>query len=210
MRRRRAAFALAGLLCSAATGCTSGSADDPGTSTTTTTRTVTNTRPAAPSGPLATGPTSAAAASSCPFLSKQSAADKVGMRLARITVLTSGGNPVGCRFYALQGSPLSQSEHLPGPKQPAVEILSTRYRSDLGAHNALVRLAQQQGTNVQQASIVGQAPGACFQTAFYPHDRGKDWACAFSKGMIMVFVRTVVTTPALNAILVSRAIAAKF
>jgi hypothetical protein len=209
MRRRRAAVVLAGLVCSVATGCTSGSAD-PGTATTTTTRTVTNTRPAAPSGPLATGPTSAAAASSCPFLSKQSAADKVGMRLARITVLTSGGKPIGCRFYALQGSPLSQSEHLPGPKQPAVEILSTRYSSPLAAHNALVRLAQQQGTNLQQASIVGQAPGACFQTAFYPHDRGKDWACAFSKGTIMVVVRTVVTTPALSAILVSRAIAAKF
>ncbi len=131
------------------------------------------------------------------------------MRLARITALTSGGATVGCRFYALQGSPLSRSEHLPGPHQPALEILVSRYPSDLAAHNAFVRLDQAEGTNPQQASIVGQAPGLCFQTSFDAADKGKDWACAFSKGKLMVVLRTVVTKSALNVILVSRAVAAR-
>jgi hypothetical protein len=113
---------------------------------------------------------------------------------------------VGCRFYALQDSPLHESEHLPGPHQPAIEIVTVRYPSTIAAHNAFVRLSEK-GRNVQQASIVGQAPGLCFQTDFYPKDDGLDWACAFSKGDVMVVVRTVVTSPALNAILVARAVA---
>ncbi len=198
---RLAACTVAAVLLSA--GCGSGGASpapSPSTST------ITGTRPA-PSGAIHSAPTRASSAPLCPLLGRQSAADKVGMRLARITVLTSGGATVGCRFYALQGSPLSRSEHLPGPHQPAIEILLTRYRSALAAHNAVVRLGQRQGTNPQQASIVGQAPGLCFQTDFAAGDNGTDWACAFSTGTVMVVVRTVVTSPALNAILVSRAVA---
>lgn len=131
------------------------------------------------------------------------------MRLARITVLRSGGRTVGCRFYALQGGPLHQSEHLPGPNQPAVEIVSSRYSSATAAHNAFVLLAQK-GTNLQQATIVGQTMGLCFQTDFYSKDKGSDWACTFSNGTTLVLVKTVVTSPALNAILVSRAIAQHF
>ncbi len=206
---QRAAALVAAALCVAVTGCSSGDAA-PTPTTSTATQTVTSTRPPPPSGPVDTGPTKVATAPSCPVLAKQSAADKVGMRLARITVLTSGGRTVGCRFFALQGSPLSQSEHLPGPKQPAIEIVSTRYSSDTAAHNAFVRLAQREGSNLQQASIVGQAPGVCFQTEFYAADKGMDWACAFSKAKITVVVRTVVTIPALNAILVARAVAQNF
>jgi hypothetical protein len=174
----------------------------------TTTRTVVSTRPPPSSSPIASGPTTAATAATCPFLAQQPAADTVGMRLARITVLRSGGKTVGCRFYALQGGPLHQSEHLPGPNQPAVEIVSSRYPSATAAHNAFVVLAQN-GTNLQQASIVGQTMGLCFQTDFYPQDKGTDWACTFSKDTTMVLVKTVVTT-SLNAILLARAIARHF
>ena len=131
------------------------------------------------------------------------------MRLARIAVLRSGGSVVGCRFYALQHSPLSISENLPGPHQPAVEIETYRYRSATDAHNGFVRLAEKEGSNLQQDRIVGRALGLCYQTRFYPKDHGTDWACAFSKGTVMAVVRTVVTSPALNAKRVARAIAAK-
>jgi hypothetical protein len=178
----------------------------PAPSTRTRTVTATSTTSAAPSGPIGTAPTRSVPARSCPLLDTRQAADHVGMRLARVTVLRSGGRVVGCRFYALQDSPLSQSEHLPGPHQPVIEITTYRYPSELAAHNAFVRLAEK-GTNPQTASIVGQAPGVCFQTDFYAKDAGKDWACAFSKGDTMVLVRTVVTSPALSAILVARAVA---
>ncbi|HEY7010910.1 MAG TPA: hypothetical protein VH395_18305 [Jatrophihabitantaceae bacterium] len=202
---RRAALVLVAVALLAS--CTSGGGT-PSSSPSVRTETVTHTRSptAEPTAPISTGPTRATTAATCPLLPTRQAADHVGMRLARITVLHSGGKVVGCRFYALQDSPLSESEHLPGPKQPVIEITTFRYPSERAAHNAFVRIAEH-GSNVQTASIVGQAPGACFQTDFYAKDDGEDWACAFSKGDTMVLVRTVVTSPALSAILVARAVA---
>jgi hypothetical protein len=195
-------------------GCTPSSGGVPVTpSPTVRTDTVTRTQPPPPApdaSPIDTGPTSAATASRCPFLDQQSAAHRVGMRLAKITVLRSGGAVVGCRFYALQHPTAScdetclRGEHLPGPSQPAVEIETFEYRSAIAAHNGFVRRSEAAGTNLERASLVGQAPGLCFQTHFYPKDGGTDWACAFSKGRTVAIVRTVVTSPALTAILVAR------
>lgn len=174
--------------------------------TSTQTRTVTPSL--GPTAPISTGPTKAVTAAKCPFLGRQVAADRVGMRLARITVLTSGGRTVGCRFYALQNSPLHESEHLPGPNQPAIETTLTRYASAAAAHNAFVVIARR-GTNQQQARITGSTVGVCHQINFYRNDKGRDWACAFSLAKTVVVVKTVVTSPALNAVLVAREIAKK-
>jgi hypothetical protein len=188
--------------------CTSGGGADPTPTPSVRTQTVTHTTTPTPgpSAPVSTGPTVAATASDCPFLRQQAAANRVGMRLERITVLRSGGKIVGCRFYALQNSPLAESEHLPGPDQPAIEIKTVLYPSMIAAHNAFVTLGSK-GANVQQDAIVGQAPGLCFQTDFYAKDKGKDWACAFNLGRRMVLVRTVVTSSEVSAISVSRAVA---
>lgn len=187
--------------------CTAGSTPSgPTTSVRTTTRTRTVPPPAGPTGPIGTGPTTAAQAAACPLLGEQSAADRVGMRLARVTVLRSGGRLVGCRFYALQNSALAQSEHLPGPHQPAIEIGSSRFASTTAAHNAVVRTAEQ-GRNVQPARI-GDF-GACYQIGFYSRDHGTDWACAFQDGSKVVVVKTVVVSPALNVILVAREVAGR-
>jgi hypothetical protein len=190
--------------------CTSsGGTTTPAPSTTTRTvigtRTVTGTasRPA----PVSSGPTTTSAAARCPLLDTPQAAARVGMRLARITVQRSGGRIVGCRFYALQGSPLAHSEQLPGPKQPAIEIETTRYPSALAAHNAFV-LAARKGTNPQQATIGLDNLGVCFQIAFYRPDHGRDWACAFSTGTRAVVIRTVALA-SLDALRASRAVAAK-
>lgn len=157
--------------------------------------------------PISTGPTRAAAAPSCPWLDEQAAADRVGMRLERITVLRSSGHVVGCRFYALQNSPLHVSEHLPGPHQPAIEITTTRYPSATAAHNAFILLADK-GSNEQRARLGDGDVGLCFQTAFFPRDHGRDWACTVNLGSTVLVVRTVVITPALNVIEVSRRVAA--
>lgn len=192
--------------------CTSsGGGSTPTASASIHTRTVTGTRTVSPSigptAPVSTGPTKAATASKCPLLAQQSAANRVGMRLERITVLTSGGKTVGCRFYALQNSPLHDSEHLPGPNQPAVEITTTRYASATAAHNAFVLIARR-GSNPQQATIAKRNVGVCYQIDFYKKDKGKDWACAFSVGKIAIVVKTVVVSPALNVILVAKEVAA--
>jgi hypothetical protein len=128
------------------------------------------------------------------------------MRLARTEVLVGRGRIVGCRFYAVQGSALHSSERLPGPHQPVIAITSTRFRSELAARGALVRLARG-GRNAQRASAAGAA-GICYQQRFYPPDRGRDWACAFADGATVVLVRTVVTSPALDVVRLGRAIMA--
>ncbi len=199
--------ATVGALVLLSAACTS-SGGDPArtvTSTRTVVGTTTSTPAIGPTAPVSTGPTTAARVAACPLLPEQKAADRVGMRLERITVLRSRGKVVGCRFYALQGSPLHNSEHLPGPDQPAIEIETTRYYSAIAAHNAFV-LDARRGTNPQQTRI-GRTVGVCFQISLYKPDHGRDWACSFSLGTTKVSVRTVVVSPALNVVQVARAVA---
>lgn len=205
MDRARALALLA--LVPVAAGCTSvGQAPVPAP-TVTRTQTRTSTTTAAPAAsPIDTGPTTAAVAPACPWLDEQATADEVGMRLARSTVLRSGGRVVGCRFYALQDSPLHTSEHLPGPHQPAVEITTQRYRAARDAHNAFV-LAARHGSDVLRAEVAPGNVGLCFRTDFYARDDGRDWACTFSVERTVVTVRTVVISPALNVIEVARRVA---
>lgn len=155
-------------------------------------------------GPIATGPTRAATAPSCPFVGQAFVRDTMGMRLGRIAVLRSGGRTVGCRFYALQNSPLHASEHLPGPKQPVVEIVTARYASAVAAHNAFVRRAAQ-GRQPTRTDL-GRTVGLCFQTPFYPKDHGTDWACAVSVGRVEVLARSVDTTGAFSIAAVMRSV----
>ncbi len=185
----------------ALSACTS--ATRPAAPQSVTSRTSTTIHTGAPSTrPVQSGPTVAAVAARCPYVGTSFVRDTIGMRLGRVTVLRSGGRTVGCRFYALQGSPLHASERLPGPHQPAVEISTQRYPSAAAAHNGFVRIAEA-GSNPQQVALVGGVVGVCFQTDFDPADHRADWACAANRGSIAVVVRTVVTSPALDARLVT-------
>ena len=130
------------------------------------------------------------------------------MRLDRITVLRAGARTVGCRFYAVQGESYNQSEHLPGPRQPVIDIVTTRYPSAVAAHNAFV-LASRSGRHQQSETITAGNLGVCFQVAFYKPDHGRDWACAFSVGRTAVVIFTVVTSPALTVVTVAAEVAAR-
>lgn len=206
---RIAALAVAAFAAAVLVACTSSSGTNhpTPTMTRTVTGTTTSTPSIGPTAPISTGPTTVARAGSCPLLPEQQAAFRVGMRLARITVLHSGGKLVGCRFYALQNSPLHNSEHLPGPNQPAIEIKTVRYASMIAAHNAFV-IEAERGTNPQQEPV-GNTTGVCYQIHFYPPDHGRDWACGFNLGSTKITVRTVVVTPALNAAEIARVVARK-
>ncbi len=183
-----AALASASLLAA----CTSGSAPaSPSTSVVTSVRTV---EPTAAPTPVSSGPTTAARATSCPLVAASFVHPTIGMRLGRLTVLHSGSEPVGCRFYAYQYGTLHSKEHLPGPDQPAVEITTTRYASTVDAHNAFVLRAGPSATQV----TFGGVTGLCFQNAFDPQDKGQDWACTVNKGSVLVLVRSVDTTGTYN------------
>lgn len=202
---RLAALAAPALMLLACTSSSAGPDPTPSTSVRTVIKTRTSTPSIGSTAPVSTGPTRVRDAAACPLLPTQQAADRVGMRLARITVLHSGGRVVGCRFYALQNSPLHNSENLPGPHQPAIEIETTRYASSIAAHNAFV-IEARHGTDPQRARI-GNTIGVCFQIDFYAHDKGQDWSCAFNLNKTKVSVRTVVVSPALNVEEISRAVA---
>ena len=143
------------------------------------------------------------AAHSCPLASATSVRNTMGMRLGRITRLKAL-DISGCRFYALQDSSLHTSEHLPGPKQPVLEIVTDRYPSAVEAHNGVVFTARS-GHNPQRV-MVGKIEGACFQTNFYPKDHGQDWACAANKQRITVVVRSVDTTGTFGTATILRAV----
>ena len=143
-------------------------------------------------------------AHACRYAQTPFVRNTIGMRLGRITALRSAGRTVGCRFYALQNSPLHASEHLPGPHQPAVEIVTRTLPSARAARDAFILLSQK-GTNAQRAQL-GRRVGVCFQTDFYPKDHGKDWACAANVGRTEVVVRTVDTTGTFSTAAVTKAV----
>jgi hypothetical protein len=194
--------ALTGAVTAALAGCTS-SAGTPASTRTLTSTIVTTVAPAAP--PSVPAAPTTAAARSCPLVGTAFVRDTMGMRLGRLTVLRSAGRVVGCRFYALQGSPLHASEHLPGPRQPVVEVATQRFASATAAHNALVSAARG-GRNPQQVPFGRAGTGVCYQTAFYPKDRGRDWACGATLGTLRVLVRTVDTTGTFSTATLTRAV----
>ncbi len=200
---RRVITVLAAVGALAACSSSNGGASSTPPSAVTSTVTVSPSAPATPTS----GPTTAVAAEFCPLATTSFIRDTMGMRLGRLTLLRSGGRAVGCRFYALQGGALHASEHLPGPTQPVVEIVTQRYGSAVAAHNAFVLLARA-GRNPQQTPLGAGRVGVCYQTDFYARDRGQDWACGVSVGTVRVLVRTVDTTGTFSTAAVTKAVLA--
>jgi hypothetical protein len=184
-------------------GCSSSGGAGPSGSSTPSTAPASTASTASAGRPPAALPTNAVAARRCPFVGSAFVKNTMGMRLGRLTVLRSGGRTVGCRFYAIQNSPLHDSEHLPGPRQPVVEIRTEEFASPTAAHNAFVRAAQA-GRNAVQTPLGGGRIGVCYQAPFYPKDRGRDWACGVSVDRTRVLVRTVDTTGAFSTAAVTK------
>lgn len=179
------------------------------TSYTTDVSTTTVTPTSAPTGPVDRRAVVAADAPACPVLSAAEAADLGGMRLARIQVLRQGTAVVGCRFFAIQGSALAESEHLPGPNQPVIEIAATRYADAVSAHNALARAADK-GTDANQYPVAAGVVGVAYRTTFDPTDGPRDWAVGFSKQATLVIVRTARSDNSFSALQVAQAVYPRF
>jgi hypothetical protein len=198
------------------TGCTSASSDNPTISTIETTvhSTVTQTRTAAPTfrpkpattvAPLPPGqaPAKGEVERACPYiLSSQdqgpnSLADLEGDRVYRTTVLT-GMKPVGCRFYFWSDQ-----------YQAIAEIATRSFSSALDAHNAMVLTAAAGNQNQGYPNLLPGVDAISYRTKFLGRDGDRDWACVFSKGKLMVTVRTQRTDTSLNARLIAKAIAPK-
>jgi hypothetical protein len=183
-------------------GCTGTSRPKPKpTPGPTITQTVVDTVAPHPS-PVDVGPTTSASGT-CRLLSERVVRDAVGMRLARVTVQRAGGKQIGCTFYALQHSPLHNSEHLPGPHQPAARFSVTRYPDATAAHNAMI-LTADAGRNPQQVDVGAGRVGLAYRVKFYPRDHGKDWACAFNVGAKLAVIKTVSTDASYNVVTLAK------
>lgn len=125
-------------------------------------------------------------------------ADIEGNRIYRTTILTRT-SPVGCRFYFINP-----------PYQATADIQPRRYSSAADARAAVLAIGARGSDATRRAAFVPGLDGVLFRTAFVAADRGRDWAFAFSKGPIVVVVRTEETTSSLNAELLAAAIAPAF
>jgi hypothetical protein len=143
------------------------------------------------------------------LLDAPTAAENVGVRIGRVTVQSTNGKAVGCRFYADQDPTYRGSEHLPGANQPVVQIVSSHYGGTTLAHNAMVRLAEA-GTNAYQSNLSPAVEGISFQTRFDPTDGNEDWAYTFRKGTTVVVVSTAQKDTAFDARAVATSIADRF
>jgi hypothetical protein len=175
--------------------------------TDTTTRIVSQS--AAPTGPVDTRAVTASDAASCPLLTSGDAAEIGGMRLARVQVLKRGTSVAGCRFYAIQGSYLAESEHLPGPNQPVIDFTSSRYATELDAHNALAEISTR-GSDQNQYPIAKGVVGVAYRTRFDPQDGNRDWAVGFNKGKTLVVLRTARSDSSYTAVQLAQAVYARY
>ena len=178
-------------------GCTAtGGATSVETIHTTTTETLTPSAP--PTGAIPAGAVTEAEGS-CPLLDVAIAAADEGVRMGRVVVLSAGGAPVGCDFFA--DPAWAASEHLPGPTQPVLAVSTARYADATAAHNAMVSNAGAGGD--PHAATVKALTGISYQTTFDPADGAKDWAFAFSSGSTLVTVLTAQSDAELDARLVA-------
>ncbi len=122
---------------------------------------------------------------------------------------------MGCTWYPVPG-PTAQcgetcylGEELPPASQADVKISSSTYPSVTAAHNAFIRLAEQ-GTALQQFDVAPHNTGLYFQTDFWAHDHGKDFACDFAVGDRVVVIDTVVLDAPTDVESVASAVVARF
>jgi hypothetical protein len=202
-----AALAAAALLLG---GCTK---SHPAVINSTVTETVTHTRPPPPGQALPAhtvaplppnqSPAKGEVEKVCPYIHSNftdgtpNVADDEGNRVYRTTVITTM-NPVGCRFYFWAG-----------PYEAVADIVTQRYSSAAVAQSSMVATAKA-GHSAQ--TVNGLSPGVngvLYQTVFFSDDGSSDWACAFTKGALLVIVHTNQTNASFNAQQLAQDIAPK-
>jgi hypothetical protein len=149
---------------------------------------------ACPAVPVTTPPLSAnETEADCPWIDSKTAEDLEGNKVGKTTVLPT--DPAGCRFYFAYN--LSQM---------VMQITTQVFADPTDAFNAMVTTAQA-GTNAAAVDGIDGDGAVLYQTSFYPGDGPNDWACAFTKGRLLVIVHTNQTTPSTSARNVATAIA---
>ncbi len=139
-----------------------------------------------PTTPLDAGPVSRKDGP-CPLVPVSAAVANGGMRLIRTVVLTQARRAVGCDFYADPN--FAASEHLPGPKQPAVSVRVARYATATIAFNTMARIGSA-GGSAHEVNLSAQVKGVAYRTRFDPADGKADWAYVYNVGSKVVTVLT--------------------
>jgi hypothetical protein len=213
---RRGGWAALVITCALLAGCSRGTSVETTTINSTTTQTVTQTTTAPPSykplparavSPLSPGatPPSGQKEVACPYIASMPSDDPQtnvgdidGSRVYRTTVLTTL-KPVGCRFYFWSS-----------PYYAVADIVPMTFASAEAAHNAMVLTAEAGKDAIGKPKIQPGVDAVLFRTPFYAEDGDQDWACAFTKGNVMVVIHTDRTDTSLNALELAKAVAPKF
>jgi hypothetical protein len=205
--------ALIALSAAMVTGCGSTAPLSPSTSiltdTVTTTLPASTFRPPPPTSVAPLPPGSAVppgeAEQACPYIAstpqqdpKTNVADIVGSHVYRTTVLTRS-RPVDCRFYF----------YAP-PYAAVADIDAQTFATELDARNAMIRTAEAGQQVIGQPHLAPDVPGVAYRTVFYGPDGGRDWACAFAAGAVLVVVHTQRTDTAAAAVYLAQAVAGRF
>jgi hypothetical protein len=125
-------------------------------------------------------------------------ADIVGSHVYRTTVLTSL-RPVGCRFYF----------YAP-PYEAIADIVPQTFATATDANNAMVLTARAGAAAQGHPDLVPGIDAVVFRTRFFGPDGARDWACTFAAGTTLVVVHTQRADTSYSALLLARAVAAKF
>jgi hypothetical protein len=139
----------------------------------------------------------------CPYIGSNftdgtpNVADIEGDRVYRTTVITTM-KPVGCRFYFWAS-----------PYEAVADIVTYRYATAADAQNAMALTARAGKHPETVPSLVPGVKGVLFQTRFFGQDGSNDWACAFTKGSLLVIVHTQQTDVSFNAKELAAAVAPK-
>jgi hypothetical protein len=175
----------------------------------TTTQTLTSSPPAQASyvpppatipAPLPPGakPAAGETEQACPYIANDDVADIEGDHVYRSTVLTTM-TPVGCRFYFYAS-----------PYNAIADIEPTTFANSTLAYNAMVATGLAGKGTLSAKNIIPGVDGVTYQTTFSSPDGGKDFACTFAKGNVMVTVHTQQNNISFNAKALAAAIAPKF
>jgi hypothetical protein len=213
--RRSGALAVAVMSVFVLAGCTTRSVIVTTTTDSTVTQTTQHTSAAAPAykpppaKTVAPLPPDARPAASereraCPYIASMptdnpdvNVGDIDGSRIYRTTVVTTH-KPVGCRFYFWSG-----------PFYAVADILPKTFATHDDAHNAMVLTAEAGKDAIGKPNIRPGVDAVLYRTRFYGADGDQDWACAFTKGNVMVVVHTERTDTSLNALELAKAVAPK-
>ena len=136
----------------------------------------------------------------CPWIATNTAAALEGNLIGRVVTTRKNGLVVACTFHFDTNW---------GPDRVTLQITSTTYSDPETARNAMIRLGEAGDQPAGEPNLIPRVDGIRYQTAFYPPDGSRDWACSFAKDNAVVTVKTDQTNTSNDAYGIAKLVAGR-